>query len=81
MKFEKNIIIFNADCKHSLSSEEDVSLKSALIRFDYYLEGAKYFRNSFSDVKGLQFWTLLRGLKLGLRYKTIKFITKVLFLK
>lgn len=79
LKFEKNIIIFNAECKHSLSSEENISLKSALTRFDYYLEGAKYFRNSFSDVKGLSIWILLRSLKLGLKYKTMKFTTKVLF--
>jgi len=79
LKFEKNIIIFNAECKHSLSSEENVSLKSALTRFDYYLEGAKYFRNSFSDVKGLSLWIVLRSIKLGLKYKTVKFTTKVLF--
>ncbi|MEO8253410.1 MAG: hypothetical protein ABI554_03405 [Flavobacterium sp.] len=81
LEFEQNIIVFNAKCNHSLSSEEQVSVKSALIRFDYYLEGAKEYNKSFSDIWGLNAWVFLRSIRLGLKYKTIKFTIKFLFPK
>lgn len=81
MQFEKKIIIFNSLCKHSLSSEEKVSKEKALIRFNYYLEGAKQYQNSFSGILGLDSWIFLRSIKLGLKYKTIKFINSFIFHK
>lgn len=76
LKFEKNVVIFNSKCLHSLSSEEEVSCKSALNRFGYYLEGAKYYSKSFKLMYGLKLWVILRSLKLSLKYKTIEFTAK-----
>ncbi|HEY6142134.1 MAG TPA: hypothetical protein VIV55_01720 [Flavobacterium sp.] len=76
LQFEKNVVVFNSKCFHLLSSEEEVSFESALKRFDYYLEGAKYYNASFKGMYGLNLWIILRSLKISLKYKTTEFITK-----
>jgi rhamnosyltransferase len=78
LKHQRSIVLFNSRCFHSLSSEDEMSCQSALNRFDYYLEGAKNYDNSFKEVHGLKIWVFLRSVKMSLKYRKIKFITKAL---
>lgn len=78
LKFSKNIIVLDTSCQHTLSSEGYLSMQSALIRFDYYLEGAFHLEKSRLYSLGLMLWSFLRALKLDFRYKTISFTSRII---
>ncbi len=73
LKFCDSIIIFNASCKHSLSSEEEISLDKALVRFKFYLQGARNMQNSLCNSITLNIWTFFRSIRLGLKYRSFDF--------
>jgi len=72
-KYTNHIVVLNAKCQHSLSSEVESSLVSALHRFTYYLQGAWHYNKSFFDAMGLMLWIFLRSFKLNLKYKSMAF--------
>ncbi|MBD1392322.1 glycosyltransferase [Mucilaginibacter glaciei] len=76
LTFTKLVVVLDVKCKHELSGESKMPLASALNRFDYYLEGALYYKKTLLDAIGLSMWIMLRSVKLGVKYKTAKFATK-----
>lgn len=78
MEFSGNIVVLDTKCQHSLSGETEMTLQSALSRFDYYLTGAKYSHRSFLSAAGLNAWVILRAIKLDVRYKSLYFTKKAI---
>ena len=76
-RFTDKIIVLDVQCGHELSGESEVSIQSALTRFDYYLDGAIYYKKSFVAGIGLRIWIFLRSIKLDIRYKTFSFTRKL----
>jgi rhamnosyltransferase len=78
LSYTKEIIVINALCRHSLSSEDEVPLKSALVRFGYYVRGAIHYKKSYLSAVGLTIWVIMRMAKLNLKYRTFRFTTVAL---
>ncbi|WP_183560823.1 glycosyltransferase [Mucilaginibacter sp. SP1R1] len=71
-------IVIDLKVNHELSTESKNSAKSDLVRFDYYLEGAKYISSSVFESFLLKIHAALRSLKLTLIHKDFSFIKKLL---
>ena len=67
-------IVIDLKVNHELSTTSKTSLDADLVRFDYYLEGAKYFSSSFSDSLFLNINALLRSLKLSRAHGSFVFL-------
>lgn len=71
-RYYHTVYIMDLVCRHNLSVME-TDIKKVLVRFKYYLIGAKEYRKTKFSF-GLSFIVFLRTIKLTLRFKTLDFL-------
>lgn len=81
-RFRKTVgdrfIVIDLTVFHSLSSETKNNFNSDIVRFDYYLEGAKCVSTSLMESFLLKLNATLRSVKLSLVHRNIGFLIKLL---
>jgi rhamnosyltransferase len=70
-------VVINLKVYHKLSSVTQNSFESDMVRFDYYLEGAKYIASSKKESFFLKLNAVLRAVKLFLVHHNFGFLTKL----
>jgi hypothetical protein len=80
-RFKKSIgdrfIVINLKVYHKLSSVTRNSFESDMVRFDYYLEGAKHIWSSPGERIFLKLHACLRSVKLFLIHQNFGFLIKL----
>lgn len=71
---QKEAIIINLTCGHSLSTDHSSDRHSVMRRFETYWQGGIVSANGLVDATFLRFWGAIKGIKYFLRCKDIKFI-------
>jgi GT2 family glycosyltransferase len=69
-------IVVDLKVSHQLSSETRNSVTGDMVRFDYYLEGAKHMSATAAEKFLLMVNALLRAVKLSLIHRNAAFVTK-----
>ncbi len=70
--------LVNLQVVHGLSTSTRNSYNSDIKRFQYYLEGARYFSRSLAESLMINFHVFLRALKLSVLHKNRAFLAKAL---
>ncbi|NQX55240.1 hypothetical protein HQN86_16580 [Pedobacter panaciterrae] len=74
-KIISEFVVLNVTCSHDLSSSDLQPLASAEFRYKSYCEGAKLSARNLKERIILLVVCLIRGARLGLRYKSFTFLT------
>jgi GT2 family glycosyltransferase len=77
-KVHTTFTLLNLDCTQEASFDVNTTLESALIRFQYYCEGARNMEYSHFSDRLCKFFVLLRGIKLAIHYNSSQFIRHLL---
>ncbi len=77
-KVSEKFIVLDLKVRHDLSTTNVNSFESDLVRFDYYLEGAKGISSSTIEKYLLRLNAIVRALKLSIRHRrSLPFLVKV----
>jgi rhamnosyltransferase len=78
-KYHPDFCLVGYRCKHMFASISDKNQQEIMNRYKYFCHSAVQFSRTGAGYFILMFWTLLRGIKLSLKYKN--FIFCLLFFK
>lgn len=74
----KEAVIMDLQCGHGLSAHGPVNLDATLVRFGYYIAGARELKKSISSSLKIEVLLLLRASKLTYTYKSPSFFKALL---
>lgn len=72
-KIYDNFVVINLKCSQNFSSDQQLTVDSALMRFAFYCEGARNMAVSKADYFVLMLVVFFRSVKLFLKYASLKF--------
>ena len=73
-KIEPHFYVLDIYCKHGISAFEISSKEQSLIRFGYYIEGARFFAKNYIDKLILLVGLSVRTIRLTFRYRSFEFL-------
>ena len=72
-------VVVDVVCQHGFSDKERADISTSLTRFGYYCRGARNYVKGIQDALSLFPITLLRAIRLSLRYRSLKFLQLFFF--